>query len=115
MHLEEIHLTKEVFHVLVSLADRPRHGYGIIQDVQAATDGAVVLRTGTLYNILKRLLEEGLIAESDRRGAAADDDERRRYYQLTPSGRDLVRAESRRLERLVTLARDRRLLPKNAR
>ena len=66
MHLEEIHLTKEVFHVLVSLADRPRHGYGIIQDVQAATDGAVVLRTGTLYNILKRLLEEGLIAESDR-------------------------------------------------
>jgi DNA-binding PadR family transcriptional regulator len=100
---------------MVSLADRPRHGYGIIQDVQTATDGAVVLRTGTLYNILKRLLEEGMIAESDRRAAAADDDERRRYYQLTPAGRDVVRDESRRLERLVMLARDRRLLPKNAR
>jgi DNA-binding PadR family transcriptional regulator len=112
MHLEEMHLTKEVFHVLLSLADDTRHGYGIIQDVTAATGGAVVLRTGTLYNILKRLLEEGVIVESDRRPGAGDDDERRRYYALTAMGRRVVQAEAQRLEQMVNLARTRRMLPK---
>jgi DNA-binding PadR family transcriptional regulator len=107
-----MHLTKEVFYVLASVAERPRHGYAIIQDVQASTGDAVVLRTGTLYNILKRLLEEGFIAEADRR--PADDDERRRYYILTPAGRELLKAEAARLEQMVSLARARRMLPKGA-
>jgi DNA-binding PadR family transcriptional regulator len=107
-------VTKEAFHVLLALADSDRHGYGIIQDVSAATGGALALRTGTLYNILKRLLEEGWIAESDAR-PARDDDERRRYYRLTPQGRRELQAEAQRLEQVVDLARARRMLPKSAR
>ena len=105
-------LTPAVFHVLLALAGGERHGYGIIQDVAAATGGAVTLRTGTLYTILKRLLDESLIIESNRRPDAEDDDERRRYYGLTPFGRRVAQAEGQRLEQVVDLARARRVLPK---
>jgi DNA-binding PadR family transcriptional regulator len=108
-------LTPAVFHVLLALSEGDRHGYGIIHDVSDATAGDVTLRTGTLYTILKRLLEERLIAESSRRPDAEADDERRRYYGLTPLGRRVVQAEARRLEHMVTLARSRRMLPKTAR
>lgn len=105
-------LTPAVFHVLLALAGGDRHGYGVIQDVAEATGGQVTLRTGTLYTILKRLLDEALIHESDRRPDEPNDDERRRYYGLTPLGRAVVRAEALRLEHMVTLARARRMLPK---
>jgi DNA-binding PadR family transcriptional regulator len=105
-------LTEAVFHVLVALADGDRHGYGIIRDVDTATGGGVLLRTGTLYTTLKRLLEERLIVESGERPDPDEDDERRRYYALTPLGRDVVRAEAARLEQMVTLARTRRVLPR---
>ena len=108
-------LTPAVFHVLLALSEGARHGYGIIQDVADATGGDVALRTGTLYTILKRLLEERLIAESDARPDADEDDERRRYYELTPLGRSVVQAEARRLEGMVSLARSRRMLAKSAR
>ena len=108
-------LTPAVFHVLLALGEGDRHGYGIIQDVAEATGGDVTLRTGTLYTILKRLLDERLIAESDARPHVDEDDERRRYYALTPLGRAVVQAEARRLESLVSLARSRRMLPKAAR
>jgi|SRR3954464_5738847 DNA-binding PadR family transcriptional regulator len=114
MHLEEMHLTKEVFHVLLSLASETRHGYGIIRDVSDATGGTLVLRTGTLYNILKRLLDDALINESERRPGHDEDDERRRYYALTPIGRRALQAEAQRLEGMVGLARARRLLPRPA-
>lgn len=107
-------LTQAVFHVLLALAGGARHGYGIIQDAAAATAGGVTLRTGTLYTILKRLLEEGFILESDRRPAREEDDERRRYYGLTPLGRSVLQAEAQRLEQMVKLARSRRMLPKPA-
>ena len=108
-------LTPAVFHVLLALSEADRHGYGIIQDVLEATGGDVTLRTGTLYTILKRLLDERLIAESADRPDADEDDERRRYYVLTALGRAVVQAEARRLERMVSLARSRRMLPKAAR
>jgi DNA-binding PadR family transcriptional regulator len=108
-------LTPAVFHVLLALSEGDRHGYGIIHDVAAATAGDVTLRTGTLYTILKRLLDEGFIIESAARPDADDDDQRRRYYALTPLGRAVVRAEALRLESMVTLARSRRMLPKAAR
>jgi DNA-binding PadR family transcriptional regulator len=104
-------LTPAVFHVLLALASGDRHGYGIIQDVTAATGGAVTLRTGTLYTILKRLLDEHLILESDRRPGPDEDDERRRYYGLTPFGRRVAQAEAHRLDAVVGLARSRRMLP----
>ena len=98
-------LTPAMFHVLVALADGDLHGYAIIKDVTTRTGGRVVLGTGTLYGIVKRLLAEGLVVEPKRRPAAADDDERRRYYRLTPFGRDVVTAETARLEAMVEAAR----------
>jgi DNA-binding PadR family transcriptional regulator len=94
-------LTAPLFHVLVSLADDDKHGYAILKDVEERTAGAVILSTGTLYGIIKRLLAAGWIAEV--RDAA--DDERRRYYRLTSAGRDAALAETARLERAASQAR----------
>ena len=102
-------LTSPVFHVLVALADEERHGYAIIKEVAQLTDGNVMLSTGTLYGIIKRLLAEGLIVESSRRPAAVVDDERRRYYRLSEFGRRVVVAEAGRLEHMLAVARATRL------
>jgi DNA-binding PadR family transcriptional regulator len=102
-------LTPLTFQVLLSLADEDRHGYGIIRQVQDGTDGLIQLRTGTLYTLLQRLLDEGLVEESDVRPDVGDD-ERRRYYRLTAFGRTVVAAEARRLESLIFDARRKRLL-----
>ena len=104
-------LTPAVFHILLSLSDGERHGYGIMQEVAALTDGQLRLRPGTLYRSIKGMLAEGLIAESDERPDPALDDERRRYYRLTDRGRSLAEAEAARLAALVRVARSRRLLP----
>lgn len=103
-------LTPIVFQVLLALADADRHGYGIIREVDARTGGLIVLRTGTLYTVLKRLLEHDLVEESDARPQPEEDDERRRYYRVTPFGREVMQAEAQRLESLVALARDKRVL-----
>jgi DNA-binding PadR family transcriptional regulator len=97
-------LTAPLFHVLVSLADDDKHGYAILKDVEERTAGAVILSTGTLYGIIKRLLAAGWIAEVRGRRDAADD-ERRRYYRLTSAGRDAALAETARLERAASQAR----------
>jgi DNA-binding PadR family transcriptional regulator len=93
------------FHVLVSLAERPRHGYSILQEVAERTDNQVKLHAGTLYATIKRLLSEGLIKELSRRPAGESEDERRRYYELTPFGRRVAIAEANRLTALVRQAR----------
>ena len=98
-------LPSATFHILMALADDDRHGYGIIQDVSARTNGAVTLSAGTLYRSIQRLLEQGLIEELAERPAPELDDERRRYYRLTPAGRAAARAEAARLTTLVRLAR----------
>src|SRR5687767_7177439 len=94
-------LTAPSFHVLLALADADRHGYGIILEVEARTGGEVRLRTGTLYTILRRLLDDDLIEEAAARPAADEDDERRRYYHATPLGRAVMTQEALRLSRLV--------------
>ena len=99
------------FHILMALADGDRHGYAIIQDVEARTDRELRLGAGTLYRSIHRMLEQGLIVESSRRPARAQDDERRRYYRLTPFGTAVARAETRRLAHLLRLARARGLTP----
>ena len=99
------------FHILMALADGDRHGYAIIQDVEARTDGDLRLGAGTLYRSIHRMLEQGLIVESSRRPAPALDDERRRYYRLTPFGTAVARAETRRRAQLLRLARARGLTP----
>ena len=101
-------------HILMSLAEEERHGYAIIQDVEARTDGELRLSAGTLYRSIQRMLQQGLISEPRRRPAPADDDERRRYYRITPLGIATARAEMRRLTQLVRLARARGLTPETA-
>ena len=109
---ELLPLTPAMFHVLVALADGDRHGYAIIKAVARHTSDRVVLSTGTLYGIIKRLLAEGLIVESARRPPAALDDERRRYYRLTKFGRDVAIAEARRVSDMLTQARATGLIPR---
>lgn len=121
MHLRQTHrpaadarallpLTPIVFQVLLALSGGDRHGYAIIREVDQRTDGLIVLRTGTLYTVLKRLLELDLVEESPRRPVPDEDDERRRYYRVTAFGKAVTEAEARRLEALVALARDTRVL-----
>ncbi|HEY6343172.1 MAG TPA: PadR family transcriptional regulator [Bryobacteraceae bacterium] len=98
-------LPSAVFHILMSLADEDRHGYAIIQDVAARTGGELKLSAGTLYRSIQRMLEQGLIIETRERPAPEEDDERRRYYRITPFGVAVARAEARRLDRLIKLAR----------
>ncbi|MDA0206471.1 MAG: helix-turn-helix transcriptional regulator [Acidobacteria bacterium] len=89
------------FHILLCLVGQEQHGYGIMQEVLERTDGKVRLWPATLYGSLKKLIEEGLIAESDERPAADLDDARRRYYKLTDLGSRVLDLESARLEELV--------------
>ncbi|HEX6511878.1 MAG TPA: PadR family transcriptional regulator [Chloroflexota bacterium] len=104
-------LTAAEFHILISLGDGERHGYGIMQEVARGSDGSIRLAPGTLYRAIKRLLTDGLIEESEERPAPEADDERRRYYRLTGRGRGVAQAEARRLERLVHVAKQKQLLP----
>jgi DNA-binding PadR family transcriptional regulator len=107
-------LRPETFHILVSLADRERHGYAVMQDVSERTGGAIRLSPSTLYATIRRLLEDGLIGELAERPDPDHDDERRRYYQLTTLGRAVARAEARRLDQLVRDARAMGLLPQRS-
>ncbi len=113
--VDHLPLTPALFHVLLALAAGDKHGYAILKHVAERSDGAVSLSTGTLYGIIKRLLDEGWIEEVRRRPPAAEDDARRRYYRLTPFGRQVALAEARRLEQMVAAAHDVRLLGKPAR
>jgi len=106
-------LTPAIFHILLALAGGERHGYGIMQEVDASTHGQKKLGPGTLYGSIKRLLADGLIEESGDRPDPALDDQRRRYYRLTERGRRVAAAEAQRLERLVVEARAKRLLPRS--
>ena len=105
-------LPPATFHILVALADRELHGYAIIQDIAARTQGAVRLGAGTLYRTIHRMLEQGLLLETRDRPDPALDDERRRYYRILPFGTAVARAESRRLAGMITLARAKGLAPR---
>ena len=96
-----------VLHVLLSLADRERHGYGIVQDIGERSSARLQLEPGNLYRHLKLMLDDGLIEESDRRPVAGHDDERRRYYRITRFGRQVALAEVSRLEAVASDARAR--------
>jgi len=88
--------------LLLALADEELHGYGLVQTIADRTDGLVTLEPGNLYRVIKRLLADGLVAESERRPAPDTEDERRRYYRLTALGGRVLAAEVRRLEALVS-------------
>jgi DNA-binding PadR family transcriptional regulator len=107
-------LPPATFHILMAVTDEDRHGYGIIQDVAARTGGALKLSAGTLYRSIQRMLEQGLLVETQERPDPELDDERRRYYRITAYGRRVGEAEARRLSQLVKLARARGFAPGRA-
>ncbi len=131
-HLSFLPLTPFAFQVLLALADDARHGYAIIKEVEERSGGAVRLRTGTLYTLLQRLMEQELIAappasgetspglrdvrtasgaaSATAPGPAARADSRRRYYELTVLGDAVLRAEAQRLEGLIGDARRKHVL-----
>ena len=104
-------LTPAVFHILLSLLRKDRHGYGIMQEVNSYTEGRLRLGPGTLYRSIKQMLAEGLIIELDERPDPALDDQRRRYYRLTDFGQRVLKAETERLEHIVNVARAKQRLP----
>ena len=103
-------LTPAMFHILLALADKERHGYEIMREVDERSEGKVRVGPGTLYGSIKRMLSDGLIEELDERPDPELDDERRRYYRLSDLGRRIAIAEAQRLERLVKSARSKKLL-----
>ena len=111
---ELLPLQPATFHILMAVADGDRHGYAIIQDIAARTAGELQMSAGTLYRSIQRMQEQGLIVESRKRPEPEEDDERRRYYQITPFGNAVARAEARRLTQLIKLARARGIVPERA-
>lgn len=111
---ELLPLTPAVFHILLSLVDEERHGYGIIKEIEFRTAGEIIMGPGTLYGAIKRLLQKGLIEEAEPRpDSDLEEDERRRYYKLTDFGMRVTQAEANRLESLLRQARAKNLLPGN--
>jgi DNA-binding PadR family transcriptional regulator len=104
-------LPTAVFHILVALADRDRHGYSIMQEVAARSAGKVQLSPGTLYSSIRRMLEQGLIEELAESPDPSSTDERRRYYRLTRFGRRAAAAEAERMTSLLSQARATGLVP----
>lgn len=102
-------LSSVVFHILLVLADKARHGYSIMKTIEDVTQGQVKMGPGTFYGSIKRLLEAKLIVESDERPDPELDDERRRYYELTPFGQQVLKAEVVRLSQLIRYAESQRL------
>lgn len=100
-------LSPTAFHVLVSMAGGPRHGYAIAQEVETLTSGRITMGPGTLYGSLQRMTAAGLIEEADNPGEDGLHANRRRYYRMTPLGSAALRAESERLLRAAHVARER--------
>ncbi|HZU65888.1 MAG TPA: helix-turn-helix transcriptional regulator [Ktedonobacteraceae bacterium] len=103
-------LTPAVFHILLALADGERHGYGIMQEIAARTQGTMRMGPGTLYGSIKRMLADGLIEQAAERPDPELDDERRRYYRLTNFGLRVLQAEAQRLEQLVSIIESKQIL-----
>ena len=107
-------LTPAVFFILFALADGEKHGYAIMQSVSRITDNQFRMGPGTLYTTIQRLLDLGLIKETESAGGQSDHENRRRYYKLTRTGRAVLAADLRRMESVVRLARDKKLVTKTS-
>lgn len=110
---DKLPLTPAVFHILLALSDRERHGYSIMQEIAVQTSNQLRIGPTTLYRSIKRMLEDGLIIETEERPDPELDDERRRYYRLTTFGQQVAIAETRRLASAVSIAQ-KKLLPDGA-
>jgi len=104
-------LSPAVFHILLALADGEKHGYAIMREVGEHSGGSMRMGPGTLYGSIQRMLKDGLIAEVHDPAASSHGEERRRYYRLTGFGQQVLEAEAQRLEHLVRMAQNKRVLP----
>lgn len=104
-------LTPAVFHILLALSRGELHGYGIMKQVESDAEGTVKMGNGTLYGSLTRMLEAGLVKESDKRVDPEMDDQRRIYYCLTAEGKKALAAELERLRHIVELTQQKKLYP----
>ncbi|HEX2766075.1 MAG TPA: helix-turn-helix transcriptional regulator [Candidatus Limnocylindria bacterium] len=104
-------LTPAVLHILLALSTEERHGYGIMKQVERESGGKLRMGPGTLYGSIRRMIEAGLIRESDKRPDPALDDERRIYYAITGEGRRALEAELERYREVVAVAADKRIAP----
>jgi len=102
-------LTAAVYHILLALADKDRHGLGIMEDLEERTGKKVLPGPGTLYGTIKRMLQAGLLIEAKRSGSE-NDDSRRRYYGLTALGRQVMAMETERLASLLRIAAEKHVL-----
>jgi DNA-binding PadR family transcriptional regulator len=98
-------LTPAVLHILLALSTRERHGYGIMKEVESESQGKVKMGPGTLYGSIGRMIEAGLIRESDKRVDPEMDDERRIYYKITARGQEALTAELERYREVVAIAK----------
>lgn len=105
-------LTPAVLHILLALSAEERHGYGIMKQVQFDSDGKVTMGPGTLYGSLGRMIDAGLIRESEKKVDPAMGDERRIYYRITGAGQKALARELERYRAVVAVARERHLVPK---
>jgi DNA-binding PadR family transcriptional regulator len=108
---EEAPLTPAVFHILLALSTEERHGYGIMKQVEAESQGKVKMGPGTLYGSIGRMLEAGLICESDKKVDPELDDERRVYYQISALGLKALAAELQRYREIIAVAKTKKLAP----
>ncbi len=102
-------LTPAVLHILLALSTEERHGYGIMKQVEQESQGKVKMGPGTLYGSIGRMIEAGLVSESNKKAAADSDDERRVYYRITASGRRALAAELQRYRDVVAVAKRKQL------
>jgi len=104
-------LTPAVLYILLALSTTERHGYGIMKEVEADSEGKIKMGPGTLYGSLGRMLEAGLIRGSDKKRDPDMDDERRVYYKITSLGQKALAAELERYREVVAVADLRRVSP----
>ena len=98
-------LNTDALMIMLAVANEPRHGYGIIRDVEERSGGSIVLQTGALYRNIKRLRMDGLLAEVNPPAGDGADDPRRRYYAMTSLGSLVLEAEVKRMSMLVKAAK----------
>ncbi|HYP05563.1 MAG TPA: helix-turn-helix transcriptional regulator [Bryobacteraceae bacterium] len=109
--IANVPLTPAVLHILLALSTQERHGYGIMKQVEADSQGKVNMGPGTLYGSIGRMIDAGLIRESDKKIDPEMDDERRVYYKITALGQKALTAELDRYRQVVAVARQKRLAP----
>jgi DNA-binding PadR family transcriptional regulator len=111
---DHVPLTDLAFHILITLGDGASHGYAIGKEVERRSEGRLNPTTGSLYQALRRLHNDELIAEAQQPKSATGSDSRRQYFRLTPFGKRVFAFEAQRLDNLLAAAREKRLLPKRS-